>query len=99
MSSPATAIRHRPDIVRTASEYGTTYRMRCPCGTTGPEQAARRMAQVDLNTHVLSLPRVPAAQRCHDQARHDRRDWEPCAVCEHQMPLFDLTIPTSEEQS
>lgn len=96
MSHPATSIRHRPDIVRNADEYGTTYQMRCSCGVTGRKQPARRLAQLALNDHVLSLPRVPAAQQCTDPARHDRRHWEPCAVCADQVPLFDLT---TEEQS
>ncbi|MBB4920977.1 hypothetical protein [Streptosporangium saharense] len=83
-------VRHRPKITRTAGEVGTVYRFTCPCGAAGEDQPARRLAQADRNAHVLSLPRVPAAQQCQDPRAHDRSPWESCGLCEKQLPLFDL---------
>lgn len=85
-------VRHRPAIVRGADENGhTTYRLACPCGATGEEHAARRLAEWDLNEHVAALPRVPADQQCRAPKRHGVCHWEPCEACEHQTTLFDPT--------
>lgn len=89
-----TPVRHRPKISRTLDELSGTfvyqYQFRCTCGALGEKQAARRMAQTDLDRHVLALPRVPAAQQCRHPRQHDRRRWEPCWLCERQELLFDL---------
>ncbi|GHH63697.1 hypothetical protein GCM10017673_05070 [Streptosporangium violaceochromogenes] len=91
-ATPATPVRHRPTVTRTFSPCsGAAYRMVCTCGLLGVEQAARRMAQIDLDQHVLSLPPIPAARRCRDPRGHDRHHWEPCGLCEGQTSLFDLT--------
>ncbi|GIH63991.1 hypothetical protein [Microbispora siamensis] len=86
MSAP---VRHRPVIERGFSETSRTYRMRCTCGVSAEDQAARRMAEIDLREHVQSLPYVPVDQRCRDPKGHDRRYWEPCATCANQLALFD----------
>jgi hypothetical protein len=84
-------VRHRPQIERRLDAAGRkTYRLSCACGHTGQEHAARRMADCDLNDHILALPRVPAAEQCRDPQRHGCRHWEPCSVCRDQLPLFDL---------
>lgn len=88
--TPAPApVRHQPTITRTAGEVSTVYRFVCLCGVAGEEHAARRMAQVDLNEHVLSLPKVPAAERCQAPRAHGRSVWEPCGLCANQGTLFD----------
>ncbi|MFI7534024.1 hypothetical protein [Streptosporangium sp. NPDC049376] len=85
-------VRHRPTITRTAGQVSTIYRFVCLCGATGEEQAARRMALMDLNQHVLSLPRVPADQQCRTPRTHGRSPWEPCGLCADQTSLFDLEV-------
>ncbi|MBX6168534.1 MAG: hypothetical protein IRY84_12965, partial [Thermobispora bispora] len=40
--------------------------------------------------HITTLPLVPDHQRCQFPREHDCREWEPCEVCEHQLPLLDL---------
>ncbi|MFD8534314.1 hypothetical protein ACFV0L_43590 [Streptosporangium canum] len=91
-TAPAAPVRHRPAIRRGAGTLGRVYQLVCSCGQSGREHAARRMAQVDLNAHLLALPPVPAAQQCHNPKQHDRRGWEPCGICEHQTALFDLEV-------
>ncbi|MET8146360.1 hypothetical protein ABZU32_39140 [Sphaerisporangium sp. NPDC005288] len=88
-STPA-PVRHRPKIERGADAVGKTYRLTCPCGTRGDEHAARHLAEWDLNEHVAGLPKVPAGQQCRDSKRHDRRAWESCRLCEHQVALFEV---------
>lgn len=89
-------VRHRPVITRGPDEFGrTAYRLARTCGASGGEHAARRLAEWDLNQHVLSLPPVPAGQRCQDPKRHGCRHWEPCALCEHQAPLFEAAEAVS----
>ncbi|MER7209819.1 hypothetical protein ABT340_22385 [Streptosporangium sp. NPDC000239] len=90
-TAPA-SVRHRPKVIRTAEDIGTVYQFVCLCGATGEEQAARRMALVDLNEHVLSLPRVPADQQCRTPRAHGRSPWEPCGLCADQTSLFDLEM-------
>ncbi|MFI7534000.1 hypothetical protein [Streptosporangium sp. NPDC049376] len=92
MAAASAPVRHRPTITRTAGQVGTVYRFTCPCGATGEEQAARRMALVDLNQHVMSLPRVPADQQCRIPRTHDCSLWEPCGLCAGQLDLFDLEV-------
>ncbi|MFD0889229.1 hypothetical protein ACFQ08_32240 [Streptosporangium algeriense] len=91
-TSKTTPVRHRPKVVRTAGDVGTVYQFVCLCGAAGEEQAARRMALVDLNQHVMSLPRVPADQQCRTPRTHGRSPWEPCGLCEGQLDLFDLEV-------
>ncbi|MFF4413217.1 hypothetical protein ACFYY8_11855 [Streptosporangium sp. NPDC001559] len=92
MATAPTPVRHRPTITRTAGDVGAVYQFACPCGATGEEQAARRMALVDLNEHVLSLPKVPAAQQCRTPRTHGNQLWEPCGLCADQTSLFDLEV-------
>ncbi|GAA3165625.1 hypothetical protein GCM10010466_65500 [Planomonospora alba] len=86
--------RHRPEILRRRDRVGRVYQLVCTCGQAWDEHVARRLAEVDMSEHLLSLPPVPAAQQCRDPRRHDRRDWEPCQVCAAQVTLFDLAEVT-----
>ncbi|WP_433382652.1 hypothetical protein [Streptosporangium sp. CA-115845] len=92
----AAPVRHRPSIARTAGEFGKVYRLVCTCGRIGRDWYAPGPAQQELEQHVATLPLIPEAQQCADPKRHDRRVWEPCAVCERQEPLFDLALEGSE---
>lgn len=84
-------MRHRPRVERSLSDRGLrVHRMVCTCGERGQERGMASTAQQDSVSHVADLPRVPAGQECRDPRRHDRRPWEPCALCAAQMPLFDL---------
>lgn len=83
-------VRHRPAVERTRDGTRLAYQARCTCGYRGWLEVTRRSAEWELAQHVRELPRVPAAQQCRDPRRHDRRPWEPCALCEAQTPLFDL---------
>jgi hypothetical protein len=85
-----TTIQHRPAVTPGVGAVGRIFQMRCTCGEIGREWSTRAIATRDLAQHLLTLPRVPAAQRCRAQRAHDRRDWEPCGVCADQLPLFDL---------
>ncbi|MEV8638634.1 hypothetical protein AB0395_43955 [Streptosporangium sp. NPDC051023] len=96
MAQATTVVRHRPVIRRSADAQGALYWLACTCGHLGVEQAARRMAQVDLDQHVLSLPHIPAAQQCRTPHAHDRQAWEPCGLCENQTALFDPAELTGE---
>ncbi|WP_169948628.1 hypothetical protein [Microbispora sp. H11081] len=93
----STVVRHRPVVASGADTVGRTYQMRCTCGRTGDVHQVRSLARMDLERHITTLPLVPARQQCRDPQRHDCREWEPCALCEGQEPLFTLTGPTGEE--
>lgn len=85
-----TTVQHRPAVTPGVGAAGRIFQMRCTCGETGREWSTRSMATRDLAQHLVALPRLPAAQRCRDERRHNRRAWEPCSVCERQTSLFDL---------
>lgn len=84
-------VRHRPAVRRVLGGDGfVAYRLHCTCGRVGEAHPIRSLAKRDLDRHISALPPVPAEQRCLTPRIHDRREWEPCEVCEKQLPLFDL---------
>jgi hypothetical protein len=87
-------VRHRPVIEQTVSDgCAVAYRLRCTCGEAGQEWGQRAAAGYDKFIHVNKLiadAAIPAGQRCRFPRAHDRREWEPCALCAGQESLFDI---------
>ncbi|SHK30602.1 hypothetical protein SAMN05421803_11765 [Nocardiopsis flavescens] len=89
-TGPAT-VRHRPTITRHVADLGEgeawVYRMRCTCGAPDFTSHYQHMASDRRRYHLEVEATVDASERCRDK-RHRIPDWDVCALCADQLPLF-----------
>jgi hypothetical protein len=65
------------------------YQVVCSCTHTGAEHYTKRLAQNDRSRHLMDVA-APREERCRDPKRHGCQPHDRCAVCAHQLALFDL---------